>query len=64
MVSYLDGCTFLLCVSRYTFFSLGLTLYTKDRYTFTLGFCSFALKPVPVGNPTPVPLLLFTSWVG
>ena len=47
-----------------SFFPLGLTLYTKDYYTFTLGSCSFALKPVPVGDPTHVPVLLFTSWVG
>ena len=36
----------------------------KDQYTFTLGPHSFALKPVPIDNPTPVPALLFTFRVG
>ena len=64
MVSYLDGCTFLLCMSRCLFFPLGLTSYTEDHYTFTLGSHSFTLKPIPLGDHTPVPALLFTSWVG
>ena len=33
----------------------------EDHYTFTLGPCSFGLKPVSKGNPTPVPTLLFAS---
>ena len=60
MVSYIDGHTFLICVSCCQFFPLGLTSHTEDRYTFMLGPHSFSLKPVPVGDPTPVPLLLFT----
>ena len=61
MISYLDGCTFLLCMSHCHFLPLGLTLYMEDRYTFTLGPHSFGLKPIPKGNPTPVPALLFAS---
>ena len=61
MVSYLDSCTFLICVLHCLFFPLGLASYTEDCYTFTLGPCSFSLAPVPEGKPTPVPILLFTS---
>ena len=61
MVSYLDGHTFLISVSHCQFFPLGITSYMEDHYAFTLDPHSFFLKPVPVGNPTPVPLLLFTS---
>ena len=55
-VSYLNGCTFLLCVLHCLFFPLGLASYIEDQYTFMLGPHSFFLMPVPV--------LLFTSWVG
>ena len=61
MISYLDGCTFLLCVLCCLFFPLGLTLYLEDQYVFSLGPHSFSLSPIPEGNPTPVPALLFTS---
>ena len=64
MVSYLDGCTFLISVSHSRLFPLGLTLYMEDHYVFALGPHSFFLVPIPKGNPTPVPLSLFTSWVG
>ena len=60
-VSYLNGHTFLLCVLHCLFFPLGLALYMEDQYTFTLGPRSFSLTPVPEGEPTPVPILLFTS---
>ena len=60
-VSYLDGCTFLICVLHSQFFPLGLVLYTEDQYIFILDPYSFALMPVPEGDPTPIPLLLFTS---
>ena len=60
-VSYLDGCTFLICVLCCLFFPLGLALYTEDRYTFMLGPHSLSLAPVPEGKPTPVSILLFTS---
>ena len=60
-ISYLGGCTFLLCVLHCTFFPLGLALYTEDHYTFTLGFRSFSFSLVPEGEPTPVPVLLFAS---
>ena len=43
------------------FFPLGLASYTEDHYTFSLGPCSFSLSPVPEGDPTPVPVLLFAS---
>ena len=58
IINYLDGCSFQLCMSCYLFFSLGLTSYMEDCYTF-----SFILKPIPEGDPTPVPVLLFASWV-
>ena len=60
-VNYLDSHTFLLHMSHCLFFPLGLALYMEDHYTFTLDPCSFALQPVPLGNPTPVLILLFTS---
>ena len=61
MVSYLEGCSFLICMSYCLFFPLGLTLYMEDQYTFSLDPCSFNLLPVPLGNLTPVPTLLFSS---
>ena len=60
-VSYLDSCTFLVCVLCCLLFPLGLALYTEDRYTFTLGPHSLSLAPVPEGEPTPVPVFLFVS---
>ena len=33
----------------------------EDQYTFSLDPCSFNLTPVPLGNPTPVPISLFSS---
>ena len=50
-ISYLDGCTFLICVLYCMFFSLGLVSYTEDCYTFMLGPHSFSLSPVPEGKP-------------
>ena len=61
MISYLNGCTFLICVLHCMFFPLGLASYTEDQYIFTLDPHSFSLAPVPEGEPTPVPLLLFAS---
>ena len=63
-ISYLSVCTFLICVLRCMFFPLGLASYMEDQYTFTLGPRSFSLAPIPEGEPTPVPVLLFASWVG
>ena len=61
MVSYLNGCTFLICVLHCLFFPLGLASYTEDQYTFMLGPSSFFLVSIPEGKPTPVPVLLFAS---
>ena len=61
MISYQSGCTFLICISHCIFFPLGLTSFTEDCYTFSLGPHSFTLKSVSLDNLTPVPLLLFTS---
>ena len=60
-VSYLNGCTFLICVLHCLFFPLGLASYMEDQYTFMLGPCSFSLAPIPEGEPTPVPVILFAS---
>ena len=59
MVSYLDDYNFLIYMSCCLFFPLGLTLFTEDQYTFSLGPHSFSLSPIPLDNPTPVPALLF-----
>ena len=42
-VSYLDSYTFLICISCSCLFSLELTSYMEDHYTFTLGPHSFSL---------------------
>ena len=60
-VSYLNSRTFLICILHCMFFPLGLASYTEDRYTFSLGPRSFSLSPIPEGDPTPVPVLLFAS---
>ena len=60
MVSYLDGYKFVIWMSHCLFFPLGLTLFTKDQYTFTLDSYSFSLVPFPQDAPTPVPILLFS----
>ena len=62
-ISYQSDCTLLICMSHCTFFPLGLTSFMEDCYTFSLGLHSFTLKSVSLDNPTPVPLLLFASWV-
>ena len=40
MISYLTDSNFLLCVFHCTLFPLGLTSFTEDQYTFSLGPCS------------------------
>ena len=60
-VSYLDDCSLLICVSHCHFLPLGLTTFTEERYTFTLGPYSLSLAPFPEDTPTPVPPLLFSS---
>ena len=61
IISYLDNHSFLICVSHCHFLPLGLTMFTEDCYTFTLGPCSFSLAPFPEDAPTSVPTLLFSS---
>ena len=57
-VSYLDSHSFLICISHCHFLPLGLTTFTEDRYTFTLG-------PIPsLSHPSlrvPLPPFPFCS---
>ena len=63
-INYLLGTSFLLCHSYRHMFLLGLCQYLEDRYVFSLGPQTFSLAPFPQDTPTPVPLLLFVSWMG
>ena len=63
-IDYLSGTSFLPIRTTQRMFPLGLCQYLEDRYVFSLGPRCFSFAPFSRDAPTPVPLLLFASWVG
>ena len=63
-IDYLSGTSCLLVCTAQHMFPLGLCQYIEDQYVFSLGPWCFSFVPFAQDAPTPVPVLLFASWVG